>query len=65
MAQTKKTSTKSNKSAKSTKSASAKKTGTTRQSAPPEPVVPIRRELGGVIFFFISHLNFPSDLERF
>ena len=54
MAQTKKTSTKSNKSAKSTKSASAKKTGTTRQSAPPEPVVPIRRELGGVIFFFLA-----------
>ncbi len=49
MAQKKKTTKKTTKSA-SPKKSSAK----SRPSAPPEPVVPIRRELGGVLFFFLA-----------
>ena len=31
-----------------------KSTASSKPSAPPEPVVPIRRELGGVLFFFLA-----------
>ena len=54
MAQSKSTSKKTTKTSKP-KSSAAKKT--TRQSAamtPPEPVVPIRREAGGVFFVFLA-----------
>ena len=41
---------------KTTKKSSAprKSTASSKPSAPPEPVVPIRRELGGVLFFFLA-----------
>ena len=40
---------------KTTKSTTTKKASTkSKPSAPPEPVVPIRRELGGVLFFFLA-----------
>ena len=58
MAQSKKTTkntTKNTAKKTSTKSSSAKKSPAKQEPiAPPEPVVPIRRELGGVIFFLLS-----------
>ncbi len=52
MAQSKKT---SSKSGKTSKRAPAKKSSArAQQMTPPEPVVPIRRELGGVVFLFLA-----------
>ena len=51
MAQNKSTTRKTSK----TKSAPAKKkTGRQQPLMPPEPVVPIRREIGGVFFLFLT-----------
>ena len=63
---------------KTTKSAAPKKSpARSKPSAPPEPVTPIRRELGGVLFFFLAvfvgvsyfmkegaFIQFISDLVR-
>lgn len=55
MAQTKKKTTTTKKSGGSKSGSSAKKTGKQAASQPPqEPVVPIRREVGAVIFLFLA-----------
>lgn len=55
MAQTKKKSTTTKKSGSSKSSSSSKKGGKQTASQPPqEPVVPIRREVGAVIFLFLA-----------
>ena len=55
MAQTKKKSTTTKKSGSSKSSSSSKKSGKQTASQPPqEPVVPIRREVGAVIFLFLA-----------
>lgn len=55
MAQTKKKTTTSKKSSSSKGSSSSKKNSRQAASQPPqEPVVPIRREVGAVIFLFLA-----------
>ncbi len=56
MAQSKKSSTKKTASKTSTKSGAPKKKSTPKPQEinPPEPVIPIRRELGAVLFLFLA-----------
>ena len=56
MAQSKKTSTKKPASKTSTKTSAPKKKSTPKPQEinPPEPVIPIRRELGAVLFLFLA-----------
>ena len=56
MAQSKKTSTKKPAAKTSTKSSAPKKKSTPKPQEinPPEPVIPIRRELGAVLFLFLA-----------
>ena len=56
MAQSKKTSTKKPAAKSSSKSSAPKKKSTPKPQEinPPEPVIPIRRELGAVLFLFLA-----------